>query len=187
MDRLQSFNRRGGTFETSPFRGFGEVSIAPLWPEWTANPPIVRTGTALATSYLTSGVAAHSAPRTGRGGARNRADRESHELRSAQIANLKAAEGHSQKIGLTFTRMISIHWQAAGLPLEAMPQATGRFLDLLTKALKRHGSRTAWIWNGETFAKSEESSTGMCRGFAGGAWDLPTYVSAVVKNDSKAQ
>ena len=44
-----------------------------------------------------------------------------------------------------------------------------------------------WVWNGQTFAKSEDSSSGMCRGFAGGAWDLPTYVSEVVKNDSKAQ
>lgn len=48
-------------------------------------------------------------------------------------------------------------------------------------------SRTTWIWNGKTFAKSEEATTGMCRGFAGGAWDFPTYVSEVVKNDSKAQ
>ena len=48
-------------------------------------------------------------------------------------------------------------------------------------------NRTAWIWNGETFAKSEESSTGMCRGFAGGAWDLPTYVSQVIRNDARAQ
>ena len=44
-----------------------------------------------------------------------------------------------------------------------------------------------WVWNGQTFVKSEDSSSGMCRGFAGGAWDLPTYVSEVVKNDSKAQ
>ncbi|MGB2786692.1 DUF1176 domain-containing protein [Psychrobacter sp.] len=44
-----------------------------------------------------------------------------------------------------------------------------------------------WVWNGQTFAKSEDSSSGMCRGFAGGAWDLPTYVSEVIKNDSKAQ
>jgi len=48
-------------------------------------------------------------------------------------------------------------------------------------------NRTAWTWNGETFAKSEESSTGMCRGFAGGAWDLPTYVSQVIKSNAKAQ
>ncbi|WP_201603132.1 DUF1176 domain-containing protein [Psychrobacter immobilis] len=44
-----------------------------------------------------------------------------------------------------------------------------------------------WVWNGQTFAKSEDSSSGMCRGFAGGAWGLPTYVSEVVKNGSKAQ
>ena len=48
-------------------------------------------------------------------------------------------------------------------------------------------NRTVWIWDGETFAKSEESSTGMCRGFAGGAWDLPTYVSQVIENNAKAQ
>ena len=39
-----------------------------------------------------------------------------------------------------------------------------------------------WVWNGQTFAKSEDSSSGMCRGFAGGAWDLPSYVSEVVKS-----
>ncbi|QOD12546.1 DUF1176 domain-containing protein [Psychrobacter sp. 28M-43] len=48
-------------------------------------------------------------------------------------------------------------------------------------------NRTAWTWNGEIFAKSKESSTGMCRGFAGGAWDLPTYVSQVIGNNAKAQ
>jgi len=48
-------------------------------------------------------------------------------------------------------------------------------------------NRTTWTWNGEIFAKSEESSTGMCRGFAGGAWDLPTYVSQVIENNAKAQ
>lgn len=42
--------------------------------------------------------------------------------------------------------MITIHWQAAGLPLEDMVRATGRFIDLLTKTLTRHGSRTAWLF-----------------------------------------
>jgi hypothetical protein len=42
--------------------------------------------------------------------------------------------------------MISIHWEAAGVPLSGMAKATGRFLDLLTKALARHGSGTAWLW-----------------------------------------
>ena len=47
-------------------------------------------------------------------------------------------------------------------------------------------NRKIWIWDGKTFAKSEEASTGMCRGFTGGAWDLPTYVSDVIENNSKA-
>lgn len=64
----------------------------------------------------------------------------------AQIANLSAAERHSRQVGLSFTRMITIHWQAAGVPLEGMAKATGRFTDLMAKALARHGSDTAWLW-----------------------------------------
>jgi hypothetical protein len=151
---------------------FGEVSLAPLQPQSLTNPPLAGSGTGFAINYLTSGVAALSAvsdgaermqptrpkrgallpqsagaiKHNGRGGARNRADRESHEPTAAQIANLRAAERHAGQIGLPFTRMISIHWQAAGLPLEGMAKATGRFTDLLTKTLARHGSRTAWLW-----------------------------------------
>lgn len=42
--------------------------------------------------------------------------------------------------------MMTIHWEAAGVPLEGMAKATGRFLDLMTKTLVRHGNQTAWIW-----------------------------------------
>jgi hypothetical protein len=94
-------------------------------------------------------VAAHSPCAIGRGGARNRRDRESFELTSAQIANLKAAERHAQLIGLPFTRMISIHWEAAEVPLSGMVRCTGRFTDLMTKALARHGSKTTWLWTHE--------------------------------------
>ena len=124
----------------------GEVSIAPCQPQSPAYPPIDRTGTALAISYLTSGVATLSLCSTGRGGARNRADRESHALTVAQIGNLMAAERHAELIRLPFTRMISIHWQAAEVPLEGMARATGRFVDLMAKTLARHGSSTAWLW-----------------------------------------
>ena len=133
----------------SPFRGFGEVSIAPLQPQKAANPPPVRNGTALAVSYVTFGGAALLPSSTGRGGARNRASRESHALTVAQIANLRAAERHANKIGLPFTRMISIHWEAAAVPLAGMAKATGRFTGLMTKALARHGSGTAWLWTHE--------------------------------------
>ncbi len=138
--------RHGGALKLHRRGAFGEVSIAPHQPQSPANPPIAETGTALAINYLTLGVAALSASSTGRGGARNCADRESHALTKAQIANLRAAERHSDAIGLPFTRMITIHWQAAGVPLAGMAKATGRFIDLLTKTLNRHGTRTAWLW-----------------------------------------
>lgn len=100
----------------------------------------------LAINNVTLGVAPHILNRTGRGGARNKADRVSYELRTSHIANLIGAEIHARHIGLPFTRMITIHWGAAGVPLAEMAKATGRFVDLLFKALVRHGSGTAWLW-----------------------------------------
>lgn len=146
MPKTPQSARHGGALKLHRGATFGEVSIAPLQPHSPVNPPIPGNGTALAINYLTLGVAAHLHSSTGRGGARNRADRESHALTAAQIANLKAAERHTEKIGLPFTRMISIHWQAAGVPLAGMAKATGRFTDLMAKALARHGSDTAWLW-----------------------------------------
>ena len=137
--------RHGGAFETSPFGGFGDVSIAPRAPHSRANPPIPEAGTAVAISYSPLGVAA-LLRRGGWGGPRNRASRESHALTIAQIANLKAAERHATKIGLPFTRMLTIHWEAAAVPLASMARATGHFTDLLGKALSRHGGGTAWLW-----------------------------------------
>lgn len=139
-------HQRGGTFETSLDAGFGEVSLVhlPLYNggKW----PLPETGTAPAINYSNSGVAAHSTSSTGRGGARNRADRESHALTVAQIANLKAAERHSRKLGLPFTRMLTIHWEGAGVPLAGMAKATGHLTDLLGKLLKRRGFQAAWLW-----------------------------------------
>jgi len=99
-----------------------------------------------APNYITPGVVSLFAPKPGRGGARNRADRESEALTAAQVASLLVAERQAANIGLPFTRMITIHWEAAGVALREMAKATGRFLDLLTKALARHGSATAWLW-----------------------------------------
>lgn len=152
----------GGALKLHRDCGFGGVSMAPLQPQSPANPPIAQTGTALAINYLTSGVAALSAGGTGRGGARNRADRESHALTAAQIGNLKAAERHAEVIGLPFTRMVSIHWQAAGVPLAGMAKATYRFTDLLTKALSRHGTATAWLWVHENVPSNGHDKGGHC-------------------------
>ena len=94
------------------------------------------------------GVAAHSPCSTakGRGGARNHADRVSHTLSAGHVGNLTAATRHADTIGLPFTRMITIHWEAAGLPLKGMAKATARYTDLLTKTLARHGNATSWLW-----------------------------------------
>ena len=37
-----------------------------------------------------------------------------------------------------------------------------------------------WVWDGTTFRKSREATTGMCRYLRlGGTWDLPTWVADV--------
>lgn len=81
-----------------------------------------------------------------RGGARNRSDRTSDGLTTKQIANLIAAASMAGWIGLPLNRFITIHWEAAGVPLEDMAKATGRFIALLTGWLRRRGFGTAWLW-----------------------------------------
>ncbi|MGP9638233.1 DUF1176 domain-containing protein [Psychrobacter sp. AOP22-C1-22] len=47
-------------------------------------------------------------------------------------------------------------------------------------------SMKEWVWNGEIFNKTLEQTTGLCRLIeAGGAWDLPTYVSDVISQSNK--
>jgi hypothetical protein len=133
-------------FETSPSGESGEVSIACHMPQSRRNLPFSQNGTRLAVSKSTSGVAALYPRNTGRGGARNRAERESHCLTAAQITNLRAAERFGGKIGRPLTRMITIHWEAAGVPLAGMAKATGRFTGLLAKTFARHDCETAWLW-----------------------------------------
>lgn len=36
-----------------------------------------------------------------------------------------------------------------------------------------------WTWDGTGFVQTSASSTGMCKGFAGGAWELPTLVTEI--------
>lgn len=146
MPEAHGRNRHGGGLKLHRGSTFGEVSIAAVEPETRLKLPNVANGTAVAINYLRLGVPADLHSGATRGGPRNHADRTSDELQTGQIANLKAAERHAQEIGLPFTRMITIHWEAAGVPASGMAKATGRFLDLLSKALARHGSKTAWLW-----------------------------------------
>ena len=57
----------------------------------------------------------------------------------ADPKQLAAALGKWDLVGPT---VFTVHWQAAGLSLDAMAKATSRFIDLLTRALTRHGHRT---------------------------------------------
>ncbi|MXO55565.1 hypothetical protein [Pontixanthobacter gangjinensis] len=45
--------------------------------------------------------------------------------------------------------MITIHWERAGIALPQMPRATGRFTDLMAKAIARRGGATAWLYTHE--------------------------------------
>ena len=45
----------------------------------------------------------------------------------------------------------------------------------------------SWAWTGKSFENATESSSGMCRGFIGGTWDLPTFVSKVVNKNEKVE
>ncbi len=132
-------------FETSPNCENGEVSIVPMKVGTGPKLSVSQAGTAHANNNYNIGGPVHFT-HNARGGARNRSDRVSHGLNEKQVANLAAAASHASMIGLPFTRMITIHWQAAGVPLCSMAKATGRFIDLMTKALARHCSATAWIW-----------------------------------------
>lgn len=107
---------------------------------------VAATGTGLAVRYSNQGVGVSEPVGRQRGGARNSKGRMSDALTGAQVAELVAAADHAAATGLPFTRMITIHWQAAGVTLEAMTAATGRFIGLLAKALARRGSKTAWLW-----------------------------------------
>lgn len=134
-------------FETSPFRGFGEVSNGDRYYRSPAEPAISPDWHELCDlTRARLGVAPLLPHCSARGGARNHADRESCALTVAHIANLTAAAAYASVIGLPLTRMVTIHWEAAGLSLPDMAKATGRYIDLMTKALARHRCGTAWLW-----------------------------------------
>ncbi|MCY1548086.1 hypothetical protein D9M68_841740 [compost metagenome] len=67
-------------------------------------------------------------------------------------------------------------------------EANGDFDDSdasVTSAMKGRGigdcwSSETWHFNGTTFVRTGANGDGMCRGFAGGAWGLPRYVSRLV-------
>ena len=61
------------------------------------------------------------------------------------MANLRDGSVMAINIGLPLNRFITIDWELAGIPLDGMAAATSRFIDLLTKWLRRQGHHTAWL------------------------------------------
>ena len=52
-------------------------------------------------------------------------------------------------------------------------------------AYKGRGVGDCWssqdaVWNGKIFIHTSEWTTGSCKGFPGGAWQLPTFVSNII-------
>lgn len=177
MSKSLTGQRHGGVLKTHRNCGFGEESNPPRLPRTSTKTGPSSPRRLASPNYITIGGGALSAVGGGRGGARNRADRQSHALTVTQVANLTAAERHAQAIGLPFTRMVTIHWQAAGIPLAGMAKATGRFLDLMSKALARHGSPTAWIWTHENATAKGQDKGGHCHLLAHVPADLVAVVA----------
>jgi hypothetical protein len=62
--------------------------------------------------------------------------------------------------------------------------ATGAEAGEITSWQKGRGlgdciSQSTWVWDGTAFRLSRAQSSGLCKGFPGGAWELPTFVSEV--------
>lgn len=109
-----------------------------------AVPPL---GTTRAITYLRIGGAADSTlTKPLRGGARNRRGRQSDRLTPRQIGELIGAARHASVIGLPLNRMITVHWEKAGISRLSIARANGHFLDLLSKAIARYDGKTAHIW-----------------------------------------
>lgn len=70
-------------------------------------------------------------------------------------------------------------------PTLVTTNATGYDKGKITSVQKGRGigdclAKEEWVWTGKAFEKSHESTTGLCRLVeAGGAWQLPTYVTEV--------
>jgi len=110
-----------------------------------------RTGTALAINCTGKSEAPFDGKPTsaGHGGARLRADRTSDHLTAKQARAIMLAALAAERIGQPFTRMVTVHWERAGIPDHAAAAATGRLVKLATDWARRQGARIRWAWTRE--------------------------------------
>lgn len=80
------------------------------------------------------------------GGARLRADRTSDHLTIRQAQIIIAAVLAADRIGQPFTRMVTVHWDRAGIPDKGAATATGRLTKLIADWGRRRGGRVLWAW-----------------------------------------
>lgn len=84
--------------------------------------------------------------RSTHGGARLRADRTSDCLTTRQARAIMLAALAADDIGEPFTRMVTVHWQRAGIPDDRAAVATGKLTKLASDWARRRGARILWAW-----------------------------------------
>lgn len=67
---------------------------------------------------------------------------------------------------------------------QTIENISDRYDNELTYSYKGRGigdcwGGSVWVWTGSEYAVSEEFHTGQCKGFAGGAWNIPSYITDV--------
>jgi hypothetical protein len=80
-----------------------------------------------------------------RGGNRNRAERVTLYLTEREVTRLAQAMLAAKNIGFPLNRMITIHWERAGVPEKEAVRATGQFLALLRNAVGFRSFAHIWI------------------------------------------
>ena len=107
--------------------------------------PELAQGLPYSNSLSVTPIDAKTAP-SSHGGARLRADRLSDHLalHHARAIMLAALEAHD--IGEPFTRMVTVHWQRAGIPDDRAALATGKLIKLASDWARRRGGRILWAW-----------------------------------------
>lgn len=83
---------------------------------------------------------------TGRGGARNRADRTSDHVTEKQCWMVVDAAQLAIDLGKPFNRFSTIHWNDLGIPDCCAARATGQYIKLASDYLASKGERLRWVW-----------------------------------------
>lgn len=81
-----------------------------------------------------------------RGGNRRTTNAFSYNITKQQAQRVATAVQCAIDIGLPLSRMITIHWQRAGLTGEAAVRATGQYIKYIRDFIKRRGCNLAYVW-----------------------------------------